>query len=212
MASVISDLRKPSHNVNARLGNKEGSHAVLKNKLMLQGAGEEMLEDAGMQSLADSVASTLREKIMCAMSLIKRCQEMTNKETGFSNQFNFFLQKKKLAFYSFTKIQGYFVLFLSPPGNVSVCVWVSVYSLPSYLSVFLTVCLSVWMFCCVYDDNQVLNNHWLIIRQLVTIIEKRGYVTTYYFSYKIYNWCIGEPHVQFCFRFNVDSSINLRAV
>lgn len=68
------------------------------------------------------------------------------------------------------------------------------------------------MFCCVRDCNQVLNNHWLIIRQLVTIIEKRGYCTTYYFSYKIYNWCIGEPHVQFCFRFNVDSSINLRAV
>lgn len=97
MASVISDLRKPSHNFNARFGNKEGSHAVLKNKLMLQDAGEEMLEDAGMQSLADSVASTLREKIICAMSLIKRCQEMTNKETGFSNQFNFFLQKRKIS-------------------------------------------------------------------------------------------------------------------
>ena len=68
------------------------------------------------------------------------------------------------------------------------------------------------MFCCVHDCNQVLNNHWLIIRQLVTIIEKRGYCTTYYFSYKIYNWCIGEPHVQFCFRFNVDSSVNLRAI
>ena len=68
------------------------------------------------------------------------------------------------------------------------------------------------MCCCVHDCNQVLNNHWLIIRQLVQIIGKRGYGTTYYFSYKIYNWCIGEPHVQFCFRFNVDSTINLGAV
>ena len=59
-------------------------------KLMPQCVGEEMLEDAGMQSLEDSVANTLREKTMCAMSLIKRRQEMINKETGFSNQFPFF--------------------------------------------------------------------------------------------------------------------------
>lgn len=91
-----------------------------KNKLMLQGVGKEMLEDAGLQSLADSVANTLREKIMCAMYLIKRRQEMINKETGFSNQFTFF--SKKLAFHSFSKIQVYFVMFLSPSGNVSVCV------------------------------------------------------------------------------------------
>ena len=102
------------------LETKKARHAVLKNKLMLQGVGEEMLEDTGMQSLADSVANTLREKTMCAMSLIKRRQEMINKETGFSNQFPFF--SKKLAFHSFSKIQVYFVVFLSPSGNVSVCV------------------------------------------------------------------------------------------
>lgn len=65
------------------LETKKARHAVLKNKLMLQGVGEEMSEDVGLQSLADSVANTLREKIMCAMSLIKRRQEMINKETGF---------------------------------------------------------------------------------------------------------------------------------
>ena len=69
---------------------KKARHAALKNKLMLHGVEEEMLENAGMQSLADSVANTFREKIMCAMSLIKRRQEMINKETGFSNQFTFF--------------------------------------------------------------------------------------------------------------------------
>ena len=75
------------------LETKKARHAVLKNKLMLQGVGEEMLEDAGMQSLADSVANTFRKKIMCAMSLIKRRQEIINKETGFSNQFTFFSKK-----------------------------------------------------------------------------------------------------------------------
>ena len=54
------------------LETKKARHAVLKNKLMLRGVGEEMLEDAGMQSLADSVANTFRKKIMCAMSLIKK--------------------------------------------------------------------------------------------------------------------------------------------
>ena len=75
------------------LETKKARHAVLKNKLMLQGVGEEMLEDAGMQSLADSVANTFRKKIMCAMSLIKRRQGIINKETGFSNQFTFFSKK-----------------------------------------------------------------------------------------------------------------------
>ena len=65
------------------LETKKARHAVLKNKLMQQGVGEEMSEDAGLQSLADSVANTLREKIMGAMSLIKSRQEMINKETGF---------------------------------------------------------------------------------------------------------------------------------
>ena len=65
------------------LETKKARHAVLKNKLMLQGVGEEMSEDAGLQSLADSVANTLREKIMGAMSLMKSRQEMINKETGF---------------------------------------------------------------------------------------------------------------------------------
>lgn len=68
------------------LETKKARHAVMKNKLILQGVGEEMSEDAGLQSLADSLANTLREKIMGAMSLIKSRQEMINKETAYAKQ------------------------------------------------------------------------------------------------------------------------------
>lgn len=76
------------------LETKKARHAVLKNKLMLQGVGEEMLEDAGMQSLADSVANTFRKKIMCAMSLIKKTPRNNQQGNRFFQSVYFFLKKK----------------------------------------------------------------------------------------------------------------------
>ena len=73
---------------------KKARHAALKNKLMLQGVEEEMLEDAGMQSLADSVANTFREKIMCAMSLIKKTPRNNQQGNRFFQSVYFFLKKK----------------------------------------------------------------------------------------------------------------------
>ena len=101
------------------LETKKARHAVLKNKLMLQGVGEEMSEDAGLQSLADSSQYPQRENNVRDV-FDKKTPRNDQQGNRFSNQFTFF--SKKLAFHSFSKIQVYFVMFLSPSGNVSVCV------------------------------------------------------------------------------------------
>ena len=56
--------------------------ATLRSKLLLDGVDEILLENAGLRSLAESVAQTIRDKITCSMSLIRRRQEMINKEAG----------------------------------------------------------------------------------------------------------------------------------
>jgi len=56
--------------------------ATLTSKLLQDGVGESLLENAGLRSLAESVAQTIRDKITCSMSLIKRRQEMINREAG----------------------------------------------------------------------------------------------------------------------------------
>ena len=61
---------------------KRARLSAIRSKLLLDGVDEALLEDAGLQSLAESVAQTLRDKIMCSMSLIRRRQEMINKEAG----------------------------------------------------------------------------------------------------------------------------------
>ena len=61
---------------------KRACLSAIRSKLLLDGVDEALLEDAGLQSLAESVAQTLRDKIMCSMSLIRRRQEMINKEAG----------------------------------------------------------------------------------------------------------------------------------
>ena len=43
---------------------------------------ERLLENAGLRSLAESVAQTIRDKITCSLSLIRRRQEMINKGAG----------------------------------------------------------------------------------------------------------------------------------
>jgi len=55
---------------------------TLRSKLLLDGVDEILLENAGLRSLAESVAQTIRDKFTCSMSLIRRCQEMINKEAG----------------------------------------------------------------------------------------------------------------------------------
>ena len=61
---------------------KRARLSAIRSKLLLDGVDEALLEDAGLQSLAESVAQTLRDKIMCSMSLIRRRQEMISKEAG----------------------------------------------------------------------------------------------------------------------------------
>ena len=61
---------------------KRARLSAIRSKLLLDGVDEAHLEDAGLQSLAESVAQTLRDKIMCSMSLTRRRQEMINKEAG----------------------------------------------------------------------------------------------------------------------------------
>ena len=61
---------------------KRARLSAIRSKLLLDGVDEALLEDAGLQSLAESVAQTLRDKIVCSMSLIRRRQEMINKEAG----------------------------------------------------------------------------------------------------------------------------------
>ena len=56
--------------------------ATLTSKLLRDGVGESLLENAGLRSLAESVAQTIRDKSTCSMSLIKRRQEMINREAG----------------------------------------------------------------------------------------------------------------------------------
>ena len=56
--------------------------ATLRSKLLRDGVDERLLENAGLRSLAGSVAQTIRDKITCSMSLIRRRQEMINKEAG----------------------------------------------------------------------------------------------------------------------------------
>ena len=57
----------------------------LRGKLLDDGVDEVLLEDAGLQSLAQTVARTIQDKIVCSLSLIRRRQEMINKETGSCN-------------------------------------------------------------------------------------------------------------------------------
>lgn len=140
---------QPSHNVNARLGNKEGSPCCTEEQTYAAGCGRRNVGGC-WPAVPGRLCSQYPQRENNGRDVFDKKPPRNDQQGNrFSNQFTFF--SKKLAFHSFSKIQVYFVMFLSPSGNVSVCVWVSVYSLPGCLSVFnfwLAVCLFVFLLVC----------------------------------------------------------------
>lgn len=111
---------QPSHNVNARLGNKEGSPCCTEEQTYAAGCGRRNVGGC-WPTVPGRLCSQYPQRENYVRDVFdKKTSRNDQQGDRFSNQFTFF--SKKLAFHSFSKIQVYFVMFLSPSGNVSVCV------------------------------------------------------------------------------------------
>ncbi|KAL9987031.1 hypothetical protein ACROYT_G001266 [Oculina patagonica] len=74
--------------------------ATLRSKLLQDGVNKGLLESAGLRSLAESVAQTIRDKIVCSMSLIRRSYSQQRSKLRKKNDAEKKAAKEALANYN----------------------------------------------------------------------------------------------------------------